>query len=119
MERSLWRLIFLCVVLCLIGSSTSFAISSEERDGKTVYILSQEELDQTIVVAEQKKKLEAELEKSMAALIRERKWKQLTLSFTLPVAGYLALREVNPEWGPVVGVLSGAALAWVLNLLFD
>lgn len=119
MERPLWRLTSLVVVLCLIGSGTLFAVSSEERDGKTLYILSQEELDKTIVMGEQKKAIEAELKKALVQLEREKRWKKFTLSFSLPTAGYLILREVNPEWGPVVGVISGAALAWLLVTLLD
>ena len=115
----LWRLIFLVFVLALAGSVCLGAISSEERDGATIYILNQEELDQTIIVAEQKNLLEKELQKALASLEREKKWKKFTLSFTLPVAGYLVLREVNPQWGPVVGVLSGATAAWLLNLILD
>ena len=118
MEKLGKRLIFLVifVVWCTIPL---LGISVEERDGQTIYILSQEELDQTIIKAEQAKKLQEELQNSLVDLKREQRWRKFTLSFTLPVAGYLVLREVNPEWGPVVGVVSGAALAWVLNLLFD
>lgn len=111
------KVFYLILAMLIFATSIGFSLEIREEDGETVYVLTEEEFDKTIIKAEQAKALETSLQETLIKLERERRWKHLTLSLTLPLAGAFIGQEINDQHGVYLGLGTGAAISWLISTL--